>query len=120
MDETIYNHRGIPVLQILDDGRLVSFSGKSVGFISGDNVYDYNGIHRGWFREGLLRDHQGRVSGFTDNASGLSPLLPLTSLPPLPALTELEPLRPLESLPPLPPLDSMSWSPIDPIQMFRI
>ncbi|OGN03286.1 MAG: hypothetical protein A2655_00450 [Candidatus Yanofskybacteria bacterium RIFCSPHIGHO2_01_FULL_43_42] len=118
--DIIYDIDGDPVLRLLNNGRFVTFDGESIGFLVGDNVYDYNGYHRGWFVGGTLRDHFGDCVGFGINVGNIAhPLFPLRKLPPLPSLVELEPLRPFTSLPPLKPLFSMSWSESNPISLFK-
>src|ERR1700730_5066761 len=117
--DVIYDRLGRPVLCLFSNGRFVDFRGNSIGFLVRDNAYDYNGFHRGWYEDGILRDHRGNVSGFGERV-GATPhsLLPLKQLKPLPALTKLEPLRPLPSLPPLKPLYRLSWSSVGPLEVF--
>lgn len=117
--DVIYNKNGKPLLRLLENGRFVSFNGRSVGFLEGENAYDYNGSHRGWYSSGILRDHNGLCVGFGEEVTdSIHPLLPLKHLKPLASLEDLEPLRPLTSLPPLKPLPAMKWSKYDPISLF--
>ena len=54
------------------DRTIYSWEGKPLAYLSatGDhfNVYGFNGKHLGWFEEGRLRDHEGRVWGFKEGA----------------------------------------------------
>jgi hypothetical protein len=119
-NQTIYDANGSAKLIILSNGRLVDFSGNSIGFIKSKHVYDYNGTHRGFFEGGILRDHFGCCVGFTGNATDSPhPFFPLKYLSPLPCLPSLEPLRPLTELPPLPSIKNMSWSSYNPLSLFR-
>ena len=54
------------------DRTIYSWEGKPMAYLSatGDhfNVYGFNGKHLGWFEDGRLRDHDGRVWGFKEGA----------------------------------------------------
>ena len=119
--DRIYDANGAPVLRLLDNGRLVGFDGSSIGFLNQGNVYDYNGIHRGWFHDGILRDHFGACVGFGQQVTtNTHPFFPFKQLAPLPSLVELEPLRPFKSFPPFKPFFGFQWSDYDPISLFEI
>jgi hypothetical protein len=119
--DTIYDRYGNPVLRLLDDNRLVTFGGKSIGFLSGINIYNYKGKHIGWLENGIFTDHQGRCVGFGENATEISaPFLPYKQSKPLPMLVELEPLRPLCELEPFMPSKSYYWSEYEPIHIFNL
>jgi hypothetical protein len=118
--DTIYDRYGNPRLQVFDNGRLVLFNGQSAGFLYKEHVYDYNGSHRGWYEQGILRDYAGACVGFGEVVKSIHPLLPLKKLKPLPGLTHLEPLRPLRALPPLKPLRRMAWSRLNPIELLGL
>lgn len=93
-----------------DDGvHLFTWDGEPVGYFSGDNIYDFNGIHRGWVMNGCLWDHNGDCMLFEPNARG-GPMKPLRSLDSLKSLKSLMPLKGLRELAPLKPLLSLNWS----------
>lgn len=54
------------------DRTIYSWEGKPLAYLSstGDHfhVYGFNGKHLGWFEDGRLRDHDGRVYGFRKGA----------------------------------------------------
>ena len=54
------------------DRTIYSWEGKPLAYLSatGDHydIYGFNGKHLGWFEEGRLRDHEGRVWGFRKGA----------------------------------------------------
>lgn len=117
--DTIYNRFGQPCLRVFDNGRIVDFKGRSIGFIYNENLYTYSGVHVGWYEGGIMRDHNGLCVGFGEFfTDSIHPLLPLKYLKPLPSLPSLEPLRPLRSLPPLKPLKSFGWSDYEPLDLF--
>lgn len=117
----IYDSNGVPTFRILQNGRIVDFSGRSIGFIKTIHVYDYNGTHRGFFKGGILRDHSGSTVGFANNVtSSAHPLLPIKQLAPLGYLPEIEPLRPVTELPPLRPINRMDWSSLNLLDLFEL
>ena len=121
MKTIIFDKDGNPILILHKNGRLVNFNGKSVGFLDGDSVFDYNGRHRGWFKNGVLRDHDGFCVGFTKRAKDSSvPVFPITKIPPIPSIAEIEPIRPIKSAKPIKPIKKLSWSNFDPISLFKI
>ncbi len=120
MKTIIYDKEGSPCLIIKKNGRLVDFYGKSVGFLHGDSAFDYNGNHRGWFETGILRDHFGNCVGFMEGATGIRPILPIRRIAPIPAISEIEPIRPVRAIKPIKAIKTLSWSPFDPISLFRI
>lgn len=117
----IYDLAGFPTFSILRNGRIVDFDGLSIGFIFETHVYDYNGNHRGFFEEGILRDHDGCVVGYSDNVTSLiHPPLHLRQLLPPRLSEELEPLRPFMEIPPLKPLYKYEWSSVSPYELFDL
>ncbi len=106
-------------MRLRSNGRLVDFSGRNIGFLSGDNLYNDEGRHVGWYEGGIMRDHGGFCTGFGENVTDqLHPLLPVRQLKPVPALPRFEPLRPPKRLSPLKPYKSFRWSNFDPIDLF--
>jgi hypothetical protein len=116
----IFNKHGNPSLILHQNGHLISFSGKSVGFLDGDSVFDYNGRHRGWFEKGILRDHDGFCVGFLQGSRDISPLLPITKISSIPAIPEIEPIRPIKEIKPIKPIKQLNWSIFDPLSLFKL
>lgn len=108
----IFDHHGNAFGLIYDNGDVTDIQGRHICFVHDDSIFDYNGQHRGWYENGIFRDHWGNTVAFLKNATDSPrPLLPLTNLPPLPGLKQLRPLRPLRSLKPLKALKTFNWSP---------
>lgn len=111
--DVLYDRFGVPTFRLLDNGRLVTFRGKSAGFMLNDSLYDYRGRHVGWFSEGIVRDHHGNVVGFGENVSDpAAPFLPFKRFKPFPGFVEFEPFRPFTQFEPFRPFKSFRWSPI--------
>lgn len=122
MDEidVIYNRFGKPIYRILSDGRIVTFSGKSAGFLQGESLYNYHGKHVGWHSGGLIRDHHGHVIGFGENVTdSLHPFLPFKQFKPFASFVEFEPFRPFTQFEPLRPFKSFAWSNISLESLFN-
>lgn len=117
--DTIYNRYGEPILRLFDNGRFVTFDGASVGFLHGDNLYNYRGRHVGWYEGGLMRDHHGAVVGFGENPTDTPrPFLPFKQFKPFPGFPEFEPHRPMRQFVPFKPFKQLNWSDVEPDGLF--
>ena len=118
-EDVIHDSHGQPRLMVLTDGRLVDFSGRSIGFLDSINAYNYKSHHCGWYDDGILRDHGGDCAGFGELVAGtIHPLLPSKKVRPLHSLVEVEPLRPEIKISPPTQLKSINWSTSNPISLF--
>lgn len=104
---TIFDHQGEAVAYVDTDEEATVFmwSGRPVAYISGTNIFGFNGKHLGWISQGILYDHEGYGVGFFKNATTT-----LTQLESLKGLKQLKPLRSLKELEPLRPLFSSYWN----------
>lgn len=61
MEITLFDGKGHPVAYIADDGdsSIYLWRGQAVVYISGENIYGWNGKHLGWFVDGILYDLHG-------------------------------------------------------------
>lgn len=117
--DVIYNRFGYPELRLLENGRFVTFGGKSAGFLRRESIYDYRGRHLGWFENGVLRDHWGNVIGFGESPSDYpSPIFPIKAIKPIASIVEIEQIRPIPQIPPIKPIKSFNWSVFTPISLF--
>lgn len=104
-----YDENGDAQLYTDDGVHLFTWDGEPVAYFEGDNLYDYDGTHRGWFRNGWICDQNGDCMLFEPDARG-GPIKPLRSLDGLKSLKSLQPLKGLRELAPLKPLPSSNWS----------
>ncbi len=117
--DVIYNRYGRPELRLLQNGRLVTFGGKSAGFLKNQGVYDYSGRHLSWYENGVLRDHWGDAVGFGEHPTDyLSPIFPIKAIKPIPSIVKIEQIRPITQIPPIKPIKSFNWSRLTPISLF--
>lgn len=118
--DTIYDRYGTPNLKVLNNGDLVDFNGNFLGFIKKKNVYNYIGLHVGWYEEGTLRDHVGNVVGFGERPTDhITPILPITGVSPVVPIPRVVPLKPITPLSPIRPMKSFSWSEYSPITLLQ-
>jgi hypothetical protein len=118
--DIIYDRYGRPVFRVLDNGRFVTFSGKNMGFLKGDSLYNYVGRHVGWYSNGLVRDHQGNVVGFGQNVTdSIRPFLPFKQFKPFASFVEFESFRPFTQFEPFRPFKRFYWSDIDLDNLFN-
>ena len=100
-----------------DNSRLIDERGKSWGMIEGQYVFDFNGQHRGWYLDGLLRDMNGKVIAFWSDlrSAPSSPVLPFPHLPfPITPISGVTPTKPAFSMTHIMPQLHMDWSELSP------
>ena len=84
---------------------IFDWEGKAVAYLSNGgnnsvNVYSFQGEHLGWFENGIIRDHEGKISLFQKGSLSnilykLEKLKSLQQITPLKDIQKLEPLKPL-------------------------
>lgn len=114
------DRNGRAVFWVADNTRLIDVHGHSHGLVEGTDVYDFQGNHRGWYLDGVLRDHSGRVVAFWSELRyppPTCPIFPILHLPfPVDPVPEVFPTMPLLGVSPIPPQLHMDWSDIDPLK----
>ena len=109
--DVLYNRYGQPIFRVLENGRVVTFSGKSVGFVKNNSLYNYSGKHVGWYSNGLVRDHIGQVVAFGGYVTDIyKPFLTYKQYKPYAGFVEYEPFRPYTQFEPHRPYKSYGWS----------
>jgi hypothetical protein len=82
-----------------NDMTIYLWAGTACGYLDDENIYGFNGKHLGWFRDGLVYDHAGRLIAATAEnfrePVKAAPVKGLKKLRPLKGLKELKPLKPL-------------------------
>jgi hypothetical protein len=81
------------------------WSGEPVAYLVGDSIYGFNGRHLGWYKEGMVFDHDGDVV-----AAPASAFLTAVEAAPIRGLKALKPLKRLRELEPPKALFGRSWS----------
>jgi len=106
----LHGKKGQVVAFLADGGRIVSLKGKSLAWISGENVYNYTGDHLGWWADGFLLGPDGGVMAWQTREGNRRVNLPHPHPPPTPPLASPEPARPALKDPPFKPADKLDWS----------
>lgn len=97
-----------------DDATICLWPGKPVAYLDDKSIYGFNGMHLGWFDQGVIRDHNGNGVGFIQGG-----INKLTRLEVLKSLESLKPLKSLKELEPLKPLNSIQWAML-PLELFLL
>ena len=111
---SLYDDTGEAVAYIDTDEEMNIYlwKGKPVAYLDEQSVYGFNGKHLGWFKEGIIWDHEGYAVGFIEGAVNK-----LTKLECLKGLQKLTPLKSLQKLEPLEPLHKSQWARL-PLEIF--
>ncbi|MFX1500268.1 MAG: 4-fold beta flower protein [Promethearchaeota archaeon] len=68
MSLIFYNKTGTPIAYSDNKVNVFYFTGKAIAYIHQDSIYSYEGKHLGFFKDGWIRDNQGKCVLFTLNA----------------------------------------------------
>jgi len=105
---SLYDSSGKPVAYIAEDLTIFLWSGKPVAYLdkanSGWNVYGFNGKHLGWFKDGIIRNHDG------DGACGVRGVVNSPQYEPYKAYKEYEPYKAYKEYAPYEPSATRNWS----------
>ena len=104
--QVFHDNQGNAILYYKQDANIFyDYIGNCKFYLTRDNlgdinIYNFNGKHIGWYVNGTLRDHQGRIMASETNkliniTYKMSPMKPLEKSTPLRALEELGPIRPM-------------------------
>jgi hypothetical protein len=107
----LYNRKGRVVGWLENDGgRILDLRGGNWLWRQKGNVYDYAGAHKGWWRDGHWRSHDGGVIAFRAGAQNLGVIPPIPAIPPVPPIPSIPKIPPIPSIPPIPPIPKLAWS----------
>lgn len=103
----LYDGSGAAVAYIAtsEDLTVYTWAGAPVAYLDGENLYGFNGKHLGWFENGRIYDHQGRVAGITAEAASVA-LKPQG----IKGFKKFKPFKAFEQFAPLQPILISSWS----------
>ncbi|HXR37844.1 MAG TPA: hypothetical protein VN776_02060 [Terracidiphilus sp.] len=103
-DVTLYDKNGNPVAYISpsEEMNIYLWSGRPVAYLSEKDIYGFNGKHLGWFEDGKIYDHSGRVVGTTAEATVVAikaePAKPFKQFAPFKAFQQFAPFQPFLGL----------------------
>lgn len=118
--DIIYDRFGAARLRLLQNNRIITWSGQHVGFLAGNAIHDYSGAHVGWYEGGILRDLNGNTVGFGVNPTDTPrPYLPYKQYLPYRGYIQYAPYLPYRGFLNYKPYKMWGWSPFDPVSLFR-
>jgi hypothetical protein len=111
---SLYDYTGEAVAYIdsSEEFTIYLWKGIPVAYLDDSSVFGFNGKHLGWFKDGIIWDHNGYAVGFVKGAVNK-----ITKLEKLKGLKQLTPLKSLQRLQPLEPIFKDKWSSI-PLEIF--
>ncbi len=63
-----YDKIGTPMAYTDDNIHIFYFTGETIAYIHGISIYNYEGKHLGFFKDGWIRDNNGKCVIFTKGA----------------------------------------------------
>jgi hypothetical protein len=116
----IFDRGGASALLLTATGRLFAPSGVQVGWLDGMAVFSLDAHQAGWFSDGLLRDLDGGVAGFTQAAMDAArPVLPEPKITTVVLSLPVGTARPLFPTPVVRVVDRAEWSTVDAGKLFQ-
>ncbi|MGF7131428.1 hypothetical protein P3T40_002910 [Paraburkholderia sp. EB58] len=103
-ETTLFDSAGTPVAYIdhADEDTIYAFSGEPLAYLEGgEHIYGFNGVHMGWFQDGVLWDPSGSRAGFTSTACPV-----FTKFEPFKAFKQFKPFKAFQKFAPSQPLKS--------------
>ena len=117
--DIIFDRYGAATLRILKNDRVITWSGKHIGFLSGVLLYNYSGQHVGWYENGIIRDLNGATVGFGVNPTDAPiPYLPYRQYLPYRGYIQYAPYLPYRGYPHYRPYKQYGWSNLNPVEVF--
>ncbi|MDB5167263.1 MAG: hypothetical protein JWN26_408 [Candidatus Saccharibacteria bacterium] len=117
--DIIFDRYGAATLRILKSGRIITWMGEHIGFLSKNLLYNYNGDHVGWYEGGIVRDNEGATVGFGLKPTGVPrPYLPYKQYLPYRGYIQYAPYLPYKSYPNFRPYKQYGWSELNPVELF--
>jgi len=104
-----YDRNGVAVAHSEDERHLYLFTGQAVAYLEAGALYSYPGHLMGWFKEGWLRDRDGRCVAYAARAIG-GPVHPPAKALPVQSAKKPQPVELLRDKLTLRPIQSDAWS----------
>ncbi len=109
--DVIWDENGTARYRILKDKRLVDFDGHNLAWMDDEgSIIDYNGHHKAFYENGILRDPEGAVIGLGKDPVGPHPVLPSKGLIPETTKAAVAPKKPKPRKVLKKPVASLLWS----------
>lgn len=116
----LFNGTAEPKAYVAEDMTIYLWSGEPVAYLDTDrssseiDIYGFNGKHLGWFRRGVVYDHDGYAVGAVKDAFINKPL----SVP-FKGFKKFKPFKAFKEFAPFRPFFTKSWSDTSLIRFLR-
>jgi len=108
--EALYNCTGRVYAWLHETGKIYGLNGENLAFVDKGHVYNWTGVHIGWWHDGHIRDRFGAVAVFTADATNLGVVRPVRAVRPVKQVRAVSPVRPVKSVAPIKPVKQLRWS----------
>jgi hypothetical protein len=106
---SIFDKNGDAKAYIADDLTIYLWDGNPVAYLykSGSDwhVYGFNGVHLGWYVDGIIYDNNGYTVGAQKDA-----IIMVTSIEPIKGIKSIKPIKSIKDIAPIKPVLSRSWA----------
>ena len=110
MSYTYFDRNGAAVAYLDDDNEhIYAFDGRPLGYLKGEQKYDFQGKFVAWNNNGWLWDTQGNALLSTNHSQG-GPNKPFNQFEPFKGFKQFLPFRSFEEYAPFKPFFSYQWS----------
>ena len=109
--DVLWDETGTARYRVLKDTRIVDFDGHNLAWLDEQgNVIDYEGRHRAFYENGVLRDPEGYVVAIGQEPGGPHPIIPNKGLIPDAVKPAVPPKKPKPAKIMKKPEASLLWS----------
>ena len=109
--DVLWDETGTARYRVLKDTRIVDFDGHNLAWLDEQgNVIDYEGRHRAFYENGVLRDLEGYVVAIGQEPGGPHPVIPNKGLIPDAVKPAVAPKKPKPTKILKKPEASLLWS----------
>jgi hypothetical protein len=105
---SIFDKNGDAKAYIADDLTIYLWDGNPVAYLykfgSDWHVYGFNGVHLGWYVDGIIYDNNGYTVGAQKDA-----IIMVTSIEPIKGIKGIKPIKSIKDIASIKPILSRSW-----------
>jgi len=116
---SLFDHKGRPVAYIAEDLTIYLWDGKPVAYVYSQkrdalDIYGFNSKHLGWFKDGIVCDHDGYAVG------GIKAVFKTpTEFEPFKGFKQFKPFKSFREFSPIKPAFLKQWSEL-PLKYFLV
>lgn len=115
-----FDRYGKPQIVLYNQDKFADRTGKNLGYINNNQIFNYRGKHCGWIEGFTIRDLYGHTVGFCEYSSDPpSPIFPIPQIPSIPAIPQIPLIPAIPQIPRIRPLKSFGWSHLSLQQLFN-